>query len=71
MESGQGEDHGFDRLGLGDSVETDKGVVDGGTGLMTEDDRFFVGDVSQLLLRKNDGLGGDVEGGVPCYQPKQ
>lgn len=34
---------------------TDEGILDGKTGIMTDDDRLFVKAVRQILLRKSGG----------------
>lgn len=39
----------FDWRGAGDESETDKGVVDGVTSIITEADHFFVKSVQQLF----------------------
>lgn len=49
VESRQGEDYAFDWRGAGDEVETNSDIADGGTGIMSEDEQFFVGVVRHLL----------------------
>lgn len=55
LECDQGKDCGFNRRGAGGGIETDKDVVDGMTGIMADDDHFFVRAVRQLLLRRGKG----------------
>lgn len=43
IESSQGEDCAFDWSGAEGGVETDEGVVEEGTGIMTKDAHFFLG----------------------------
>lgn len=52
MKSDQGKDFSFDWHVAGGDTETDKGDLYGRTGIMPEDDRFFVGVLIQLLLRR-------------------
>lgn len=40
---------------LKDGVEIAKGLVHGGTGIMTEDDHFVVEAISHLLFTKRNG----------------
>lgn len=55
VESSLSEDCGFDWRGDGGRVNTDSGIVDSGTGSMTEDDRLFVEVVRELSFKKRDG----------------
>lgn len=55
VESSQNENCGFDWRGGQGEVETDEGLVNSGTGIMTEDELFFVLIIRELLLRVGNG----------------
>lgn len=48
----KGESFGFDWSGAGRMVETNEDLLDGVTGIMTENDPSFAATVRQLLLKK-------------------
>lgn len=54
VESSQGRSFVFGWSDAGGVAETDESLVNGGTGLMTESDHFFVRVVCQPFLRKRN-----------------
>lgn len=61
VEFGQGKDCGFHLHGAEGRAETNKCIIDGGTGIMTEDGHFFVPLIKQLFLKRKMRLARDVQ----------
>lgn len=75
MSSQSGDCH-FDCHGAGGEFEPIESIVDGETGIVTEDDFFFVCAVRQLLSSKENGARGGVKrevvlGGVSVRVEKE
>lgn len=61
VESSRGESCGFQWRGAGGGVRTRKGIADGGTDIIMESDHFFIGDFTQLSLKKKNVPASDSE----------
>lgn len=61
VKASQGGGSDFDWQGAESGVESNRGIADGGTSIMTDGDHCFVGMFTQLLSRRRNGLTSDVE----------